>query len=156
MLFSIIFILWCVYLHNMDIIKATKKDFPGVFMLLEQLWPGKRLNKERLRKVFNKGLKSQEFLIAKDKGRIMGFVSLIVKNSLSTGGNLGYISELIVDKPFRQKGVGSRLVDEISKIAKKRGCRKVELDSAFRRKKAHEFYKSKGFDNRGYLFSKGL
>jgi hypothetical protein len=33
---------------------------------------------------------------------------------------------------------------------------RVELESAFHRKKAHAFYERQGFENRGYLFSKPI
>ena len=40
--------------------------------------------------------------------------------------------------------------------AKNKGCVRVELDSAFQREEAHDFYNKLGFKNRAYLFSKEL
>jgi len=43
-------------------------------------------------------------------------------------------------------------LNAIIAIAKERGCTRIELDSAFHRKEAHQFYERNGFGNRAYLF----
>jgi GNAT superfamily N-acetyltransferase len=53
-------------------------------------------------------------------------------------------------------GLGTQLLVEIVRCAKLRGCKRVELDSAFHREEAHQFYLRNGFENRAYLFSKSL
>lgn len=45
---------------------------------------------------------------------------------------------------------------EIEKIAKSHGCKRLELDSAFHRVLAHEFYERLGFEKRAYLFSREI
>ena len=67
-----------------------------------------------------------------------------------------HICELVVDEAFRGKSIGTDLIKTASEVAKKRGCKKIELDSAFNRKRAHNFYNKIGFENRAYLFSKNL
>ncbi len=69
---------------------------------------------------------------------------------------MGHVDELVVDKQHRGKGLGKKLLDEIVKIALENNCKRIELDSAFHRKQADEFYKSYGFENRAFLFSKVL
>jgi GNAT superfamily N-acetyltransferase len=64
--------------------------------------------------------------------------------------------KFLVDKAFRGKSIGTNLIKTASEVAKKRECKKIELDSAFHRKRAHNFYKKIGFENRAYLFSKNL
>jgi len=90
------------------------------------------------------------------KLNIIGFCSLTIKNNLWQAGNLGHIDELIVDDNYRGKGVGSKLMDEITRIAKENQCKRIELDSAFHRKEAHRFYENEGYENRAYLFSKEI
>lgn len=137
---------------------ATKEDFEEVFQLLKQLWPDKKLNKEDLQRMFHESLKDpkQEYIVARYEKKIVGFVSLTIRNSLWQEGNLGHVDELIVDEKFRNKGMGTKLLKKIIKISKEKKCKRIELDSAFHRKEAHKFYESLGFENRAYLFSKDL
>jgi ribosomal protein S18 acetylase RimI-like enzyme len=70
--------------------------------------------------------------------------------------NLGNIDELVVDREYRNQGIGKLLMNEMEAIAKNRGCKRLELDSAFHRTNAHAFYEKQGFEKRAYLFSKEI
>jgi ribosomal protein S18 acetylase RimI-like enzyme len=131
-------------------------DYSSIFELLKQLWPDIQLKYETLQVVYEKALKSknQKFIIGSIDNKIVGFCSLTIKNSLWQSGNIGHIDELIVDKSFREKGVGRKLLDKVTKIAEANKCKRIELDSAFHRKEAHKFYENLGYENRAYLFSK--
>jgi GNAT superfamily N-acetyltransferase len=137
---------------------CRQADFEQVFGLLEQLWPAQTLDKKRLRGVFKQGLKSkfQCYVCARIKGNVVGFISLTIKNSLWQQGYIGHIDELIVGKQYRGRGIGSQLLEYIANLAKKKGCSRIELDSAFTRKNAHKFYKRNGFENRAFVFSKEI
>ena len=137
---------------------AQGKDFNSIFLLLSQLWPDKKLDKTTLKKIYASLLNSnhEEAFCAEINEQIVGFCTLSIRDSLWQRGSMGHICELIVDETFRGKKIGTNLIKKASSIAKKRGCKKIELDSAFHRKKAHNFYKKIGFKNRAYLFSKDL
>ncbi len=87
---------------------------------------------------------------------MIGFGSLTVKNSLWQAGPIAYVDELVVDEAHRGCGVGTRLLEELISLARLRGCRRIELDSALHREAAHRFYERHGFDNRAFVFSKPL
>jgi len=127
---------------------CTDHDFEAVFRLLGQLWPDRELYRHALPKIFQRALCSaaQVYLCGEVADKVVGFVSL----------NLGHIDELIVDEKHRECSFGTQLLNEIIAHARRRGCERVELDSAFHRKTAHEFYRRRGFENRAYLFSKSL
>lgn len=137
---------------------AEIKDFEGVYPLLQQLWPDKELNKNDLMEVFYRGVESHEdeYFCAEINGEIVGFCSLAVKNSLWQESYIGDICEIVVDLPFRNQGIGTALLKTSIEAAKKKGCRRIELDSAFHRGEAHQFYEKCGFEKRAYLFSKEL
>jgi GNAT superfamily N-acetyltransferase len=78
------------------------------------------------------------------------------KDNLWQQGNLGHIDEIIVDKSHRKKGIGKQLLERIVAVAEEKECKRIELDSAFHRKTAHEFYKTNGFEDRAFLYSKPL
>ena len=137
---------------------CKEEDFEQVLKLLAQLWPEKKLNEKELRKVFLRGLNSdfQSYVCALIEDDIVGFCSLTIKDSLWQTGLLGHIDELVVDKEYRGKGIGSKLMEYITNIAGEKGCVIIELDSALNRNQAHRFYKQNGFKDRAFLFSKKI
>ncbi len=144
--------------EKINIRNAEINDFDEIFLLLKQLWPDKKLKKNSLQNVFEHLIKSnqEEFFCAEIKGKMVGFCTLAIRNSLWQEGYMCHICELVVDETFRGKSIGTNLIKAASEVAKKRGCKKIELDSAIHRKRAHSFYKKIGFENRAYLFSKNL
>jgi len=137
--------------------RCKKDDFDQVYLLLRQLWEKQTLPQAVLQSVYDRGLDShlQNYICASTEAdKIVGFCSLSLKNNLWQGGYLAHIDELIVDAEHRGRGVGGRLLDAIIEIAAARGCPRVELDSAFHRAEAHEFYGGRGFEKRAYRFSK--
>lgn len=143
---------------NFNIREAELTDFNSVFLLLRQLWPNLDLNYEELEEVFRRAVNSdnQWLIVVNLENQIIGFCSLSIKNSLWQTGSLGHIDELVVDEKQRGKGFGRALIRAVTDIARKNGCKRIELDSAFHRQKAHDFYESLGFENRAYKFSKKL
>lgn len=138
--------------------QCQKEDFEHVVQLLRQLWPDSRLDIASLQTVFSRALtsESQVYLCAYDECRVIGFGSLTLKNNLWQQGYLGHVDELVVDGEHRGQGVGKQLLEHLILVARQRGCRRIELDSAFHRKRTHEFYEKQGFENRAYLLSKGI
>lgn len=136
----------------------TINDLDDLIKLLEQLWIGKTINRNSVKKVIEKGLTSdyQIYIVATDEEKIVGYCSLTIKNNLWITANLGNVDELIVDVEYRNSGIGKTLMGEIQKIAKGLGCKRLELDSAFHRTNAHEFYDKLGFEKRAYLFTKEI
>jgi ribosomal protein S18 acetylase RimI-like enzyme len=145
-------------MKNLQIRFCVEDDYAAIFELLKQLWIDKQLNYQALQSVYENALKAdrQKLIIGLIDNEIIGFCSLTIKNNLWQGGNLGHIDELVVDKNFRECGIGKKLMDEITKIAKENHCKQIELDSAFHRKKAHQFYENAGYEKRAYLFSKEI
>jgi len=60
--------------------QCTSADFEQIFVLLEQLWPEKRLDLDALCQVFGRGLDSdlQHYLCAVENENIVGFCSLSI------------------------------------------------------------------------------
>jgi GNAT superfamily N-acetyltransferase len=141
-----------------EIRKLTIEDLNGLIRLLEQLWIDKPIDTNAVRKVIEKGLGSdcQIYICATEGKKLTGYCSLTIKNSLWMSANLGNIDELVVDSEYRNQGIGKLLMNEIERIAKYSGCKRLELDSAFHRTDAHLFYDKLGFEKRAYLFTKEI
>jgi glucosamine-phosphate N-acetyltransferase len=137
---------------------CCREDFDGVLALLRQLWPDKPLDPAALRAVFENALTAGNpvYLCSTEDGKIVGFGSLTVRSSLWQEGQIGHVDELVVDAACRGRGIGTQLLEGLVALAKAKGCRRVELDSALHRGEAHRFYEKQGFENRAFLFSKIL
>jgi len=134
-------------------------DIDGLVNLLGQLWPNKSIDKKAVKRVIEKGLINghQIYICATtDDENLVGFCSLTIKNNLWLSANLGNVDELVVDSEYRRRGIGKLLMNEIEKIAQNHNCKRIELDSAFHRTIAHDFYMGIGFEKRAYLFSKEI
>ncbi len=139
-------------------LRKIPEDFTDLLILFRQLWPTKAINEERLREVFLRVIAapSRQYFCAVMDRRVVGLGSITIKDNLWQEGNIGYIEEIVVDEELRGNGIGTQLLEQLVLSAREAGCRRVELDSAFRRKQAHQFYERHGFENRAFLFSKVL
>lgn len=75
----------------------------------------------------------------------------ILKNSLHKKP-FGFIEEVFVDKNYRGQGLGTKILKEVIKAAKQKGCYKLIANSRHYKPKVHEFYKRLGFRNWGEEF----
>ncbi len=141
-----------------EIRKLTIDDLGGLINLLEQLWPDKPIDSDAVKRVIEKGFNNdyQLYICAIDKEKLIGYCSLTIKNNLWMTANLGNVDELVVDGEYRKRGIGKLLMNEIEQIAKSHDYKRLELDSAFHRTQAHEFYERSGFEKRAYLFTKEI
>jgi ribosomal protein S18 acetylase RimI-like enzyme len=135
--------------------KIAAEDFEQVYPLFKQLWQGKTLDRDALFRVFERGVSSDSdvLLCAVSDNKIVGFCAYAVVNNLWQEGQIAYVYAMVVDEPARGQGIGSQLIREVIDGSKRRGLKRVELDSGFPREKAHAFYEMLGFEKRAFLFS---
>lgn len=143
---------------EVSISDCAAPDFDGVFPLLQQLWPNKSLDRDTLNALFNEAIlaDSRALLCARLGGRVVGFASITLKTHLWHGGLIAWVDELVVDVEYRGHGIGRLLLDRLLALAQEKGCRAMELDSAFHRVEAHGFYEKLGFEKRAILFSRNI
>lgn len=124
----------------------SKEEIKQILKLLDQLQPNH--DKIQRNKRFLKDIKSKIFVIAKNKDKIIGFISLkIIFLNL-----IGYIKELLITKENRGKGIGKELLNEAISLARCKSCKIIFLTVNPKRKEAYKLYKSQGFKNIGHLF----
>lgn len=141
-----------------QISKAKPNDFEEIFDLLKQLFLKNKISKKKTKEIFLNELKTKNSmeLVLKDKKKTIGYGAIKFRNDIQTQGKIGYLSELIIDESRRGKGLGTKLLKEIMKEAKKMKCKEIHFPSTFKRKKAHEFYNTLGFNKTAYFFWKKL
>lgn len=75
----------------------------------------------------------------------IGYAILTYNFDLEYGGVEGMLTDLYVEKRFRQKGVGSLAIYEIEDFCRERGIRTIELQVQHHNKSANTFYRKTGF-----------
>ena len=71
-------------------------------------------------------------------------------------GRYVQIGNIVVDKNYRNRGIGTLLLDYVEKEGKAKGCTKFILDSYTENKKSHKIYFRKGFFIKGFHFMKNI
>jgi len=82
-------------------------------------------------------------IIAHENGCIMGCLTLVL--FFIPTGKRAWIYDVVVDKKYREKGIGTSLINYANKIAEEYGAKTIELTSRPTRIEANKFYKKLGF-----------
>lgn len=132
---------------------ATVKDIPRILELYPQLSfnPGeyKTPPLEDCKKVFAAAAKvpGYSLLVAAESGKVIGTTVLAILPGMAHGtAPFAVIEYVVVDEKRRSQGIGKLLMEYCLARAKEAGCYKVMLTSDKRRKRAHKFYRSLGFE----------
>ena len=67
-----------------------------------------------------------------------------------------YIDDLVTSSEMRSAGCGGQLLEWVENLARRRGIRRLRLDSGVQRHAAHRFYLRQHFEITCHHFSKGL
>ncbi len=90
--------------------------------------------------------------VVKEEEKIVGRAFLyLIKNDLHEHP-YGLLEDVFIEEGYRGKGVGTKLLQEVFKKAKKLGCYKIIATSRFSRPKVHELYIKLGFVKHGLEF----
>ena len=84
-------------------------------------------------------------LVAEEQDEVMGMASFSIKYYLHREKPVLYIGSMVVKEKFRSQGIGGKLMEEVERTARQRGCNSIQLNSNKRRKGAHRFYENLGF-----------
>ncbi|HAV5311931.1 TPA: GNAT family N-acetyltransferase [Acinetobacter baumannii] len=95
-------------------------------------------------------------LVAADDLKVYGVLSLYFIPQIALQGDFAKICYLCVDEKVRIKGVGHLIVQEAERLAKQRGCDRMELHSGIQRPLAHQFYLREGYVEAPKYFRKTL
>lgn len=96
-------------------------------------------------------------IVARQQGRVLGFVHLYFLRGLPSQGRLKVVlNSVFVAAAARGMGVGARLVAAAEAIAREGGATEVTLTSSKKRVDAHRFYRSLGYEQRHEGFGKAL
>ncbi|MDO8647750.1 MAG: GNAT family N-acetyltransferase [Candidatus Diapherotrites archaeon] len=92
------------------------------------------LTRNDYKSIKNKILSGRTIFVAINKSKIVGIIALFL--------NECKIGALYVKHTLHNQGIGTKLLNYAEKLAKRKGLKKLKLNST---KTAFEFYKSKGY-----------
>lgn len=139
----------------MSIRKAALEDWEGISRLLTQLeYPGTAsFMRAKLERMLNDS--AETLLVWAESPNILGFLSLHFIPQIALKGDFARISYFAVDDEARSKGIGRRLEETATRLAKENGCALMEVHCHTRRTRAHEFYARQGWiESPKYLIKK--
>lgn len=139
--------------------EMNTEDISELEQLYRQFW-GEESCIETMNKQFNKlhNNNSHIFVSAIENNQLIGSVMGVICGDLYRDCKPFLVLEnMIVDKNYRNKGVGRALISELEKIAAKRGCSQVIFVTEKNRVDAVNFYESAGYNSQTHIgFKKNL
>jgi GNAT superfamily N-acetyltransferase len=131
---------------EMKIRNAKQEDIAEIATLLDQLgYPGTgSFLGERIAKLATD--RNEVLVVGEVKGRVIAVLSLHIIPQLALEGPFARISYLCVQEGLRSKGAGRQLEEYAEKVARSRGCERIELHCHARRTEAHRFYLRQGYE----------
>jgi GNAT superfamily N-acetyltransferase len=107
------------------------------------------------RKIFKrmKKVPGYELLVAEEDGEVLGTTVLaILPGFAHNTSSFAVVEYVVVHETCRGRGIGRQLMEYVVDRAKKAGCYKIMLTSDLRRERAHNFYRSIGFEASAHGF----
>ena len=111
----------------------------------------KEYNFEEIKTFFQKVIDKEEFifLLMEDDDQPLGYAWIELRNypdnAFKKAYKSVYVHQISITESQRKKGYGSKLMNEITDIAKENGINKIELDYWFNNEIAKNFYKKNEF-----------
>jgi GNAT superfamily N-acetyltransferase len=85
---------------------------------------------------------------------LAGSFALLIMHKLGHGGQCaGVVDDVAVAPEWQRRGVGRVMMEYARERCAQAGCYKLALSSNARRRKAHAFYRSLGFEAHGVSFA---
>ncbi len=145
---------------NVEIRAAGEADLPAILELYVEFDADRPpLSLDQARAIFRRLKRYPDYTIyvASRDGKIVGtFALLIMDNLAHQGAPLGLVENVVVPREWQRRGVGKEMMRFAMARCRARGCYKLCLSSNLKRRAAHRFYESLGFQKHGYSFMVGL
>ena len=129
---------------------ATKKDAEALKHLLAQMGSGYERSVDEIKNRLTAFEHSEDqLLVAEMDQNIVGVIAFGCYQQFRLQGCCCHIDTLVIDAPYRGKGIGKQLMFKAEAYAKEQGATEIETTSANHRipDGTHAFYKSLGYKN---------
>ncbi|MBD2341396.1 GNAT family N-acetyltransferase [Calothrix sp. FACHB-156] len=141
---------------NIDIRIANREDLPLLNQLYADMDNQPTIPKDDLEKIFTEITQflNYHIYIAYLNEQPVGTFSLLYAPTMMHRGyhKFAVLDSVTVISSMRGQGIGSEMVKVALKLSAEAGCYKMTLSSNLKRDRAHQFYKSLGFEQHGWSF----
>ena len=121
--------------------RAGAGDATQVEELIQE-WLGPPPSRSR-RESIALAIESEEVLLAVAPSGTVGFVHFVVHNDVIDGAPNAFVTALYVRAAHRRRGIGSSLIQEVMREARRRGA--VSVETSTTHAEAKRFYEGLGF-----------
>lgn len=131
-----------------EIKKNVKNDLKDLSLLFEELSDHKS-NFELMAKNFEWIERNEDYILlgAKYNGKLVGsLMGIICHDLVGECRPFMVIENVVVSSTFRGQGIGRKLMIEIENVGKSKNCHYTMFVSGAKRKEAHKFYESLGYN----------
>jgi len=111
--------------------KILEDDFPGFIETLSNLRPSNKLTLPKAKQVLKQKKKCNHIVLVAILGKqIAGIVTIIIEPKFIRNAGVSALVEDLITRPgYEGKHIGSKLMNQAIKIAKKNKCYKMVLNS---------------------------
>jgi len=131
---------------NMEVTSTERKHVDEVMNLLQSLsnfYPEKK-NYDDLWDLFDQQ-ENVFSVVVLDNDNVVGYGSIVIEVKIR-GGKMAHIEDIVSHPDYRNMGIGKKIMDSLSNIAKQNYCYKIALQC---REDKIEFYKKCGYEVSG-------
>ena len=138
--------------------KASSDDYEAILLLIKELYDKDIIKRQKTTRIIKERHKDKETvqIVLTIDNSIAGYSSFKILVDIKTQGKIALLTELVIRKEHRGRGLGTKLIRRTMTLARKNKCKELQFSSSFRRRSAHEFYKKLGFNKTAYFFWKEL
>ncbi len=126
--------------------ELRKEDLGNGFLAtLDSLRQTSNIERNKAEEIFEKISSNPDHVIvvAELDGKIVGTTTLLIEiKFIHSGGLVGHIEDVVVDKNFQGQRIGEKIMKYLLEFAKNRGCYKTILDCT---DDVKPFYEKLGF-----------
>lgn len=118
-------------MSSINVRKLEPSDISEFLESLDALRPSSAMSKEKALTILGEiqTNPNHHIFVALKEDHIVGTATLLIERKfIHDGGLVGHIEDVAVHKNAQRTGIGSKLVEHLSKVAKNAGCYKVILD----------------------------
>jgi len=152
----------------MNIRKVNINDYEDIVNLYKQLFDSEKKFDDNIVRTYKidekeekrikKSIKSRKgiFLVAEIDNKIVGLIDGYIMESIYYNEKISYLAHLCVDEKYRNKEIGSKLIEEFSEISKKKGAKYITLSAFEKNIPATNLYNKHGFESYSVYYMKKM
>ena len=87
----------------------------------------------------------QHLFLAEVHGAVVGMATVVIRHVINNDAPFARLALIVVSDEWRSRGIGQALVERAEEVARAAGCNLIDVTSAERRERAHQFYRRLGY-----------